>query len=112
MFVKAIEEVLRFTRPIHIIGRSWECDEIEPGAATLFLINDQGWALTCKHVAQVLFSITNKRFEQFKAARDSLKTGKRSRSAIAELGKKFGLRKGWQLKFTMYLAIAWKVSWI
>jgi hypothetical protein len=95
VFVEAIEKVSQFTRPIHIIARYWEGGEtIEPGTATLFFVNDQGWALTCKHVAQVLFSDTNKRFQDFKAARDSLKTGKRSRSAISEIGKKFGYKKG------------------
>jgi hypothetical protein len=94
MFVKAIDDVLKFTRPIHTIARYWDREKIEPGAATLFFINDQGWALTCQHVARLLFAGINRRFRDFKAARDSLEGGKKSRSAINKIAEKFGYKKG------------------
>ena len=94
MFTKAIETVLGFTRPIHTIARYWDSEEIEPGTASLFFVNDQGWALTCKHVASLMLTGVNKRFRQFKSTRDSLEAGKKSRSAINEIGKKFGYKKG------------------
>jgi hypothetical protein len=95
MFVKAIEEVLSFTRPIHTIARYWEGEEIEPSASTLFFVSNDGWALTCKHIAQVLFSggEINARFKEFKSARNALK-GKKSRTAIKQLGRKFGYKRG------------------
>ena len=52
MFVKAIEEVTRFTRPIHTIMRSYNAKKVWPGAATLFFVNDEGVAITCRHVAE------------------------------------------------------------
>jgi hypothetical protein len=105
MFAKAIEEVLQFTRAIHMIGRYWDSgDEIEPGAATLFFVNDQGWVLTCGHVARLFRSNINERFRQFKVARDSLRTGKKSRSALAEVGKKFGYKKGGMIEFHLTLS--------
>lgn len=54
MFVQAIEMARQFTRPIHTIARNYGSDLIQPGAATLFFVNADGWALTCRHVAEHL----------------------------------------------------------
>ncbi len=56
MFVQAIATASTFTRPIHIITRYYRSTEIHPGAATLFFLNPDGWALTCKHVGQQLIA--------------------------------------------------------
>jgi hypothetical protein len=57
MFVEAIEEVDSYTRPIHFIIRYYGGDDIIPGTGTLFFVNDQGCALTCRHVAkQILYA--------------------------------------------------------
>lgn len=52
MFVNAIETAGEYTRAIHTIQHFHGSDSALPGAATLFFVNDEGWALTCKHVAQ------------------------------------------------------------
>ncbi len=52
MFVNAIQRVSGFVRAIHSISRNYEQSEITKGSATLFFINDEGYAITCKHVAQ------------------------------------------------------------
>ncbi|MGR3809322.1 S1 family peptidase [Jiulongibacter sp. NS-SX5] len=54
MFVKAIEKAKKYTRPVHMISRYFGNDKVIPGAATLFFINKEGYALTCKHVVQSL----------------------------------------------------------
>jgi hypothetical protein len=54
MFVNAIAAASGFTRPIHTITRLWRETTVVPGAATLFFVNADGWALTCKHVASQL----------------------------------------------------------
>jgi hypothetical protein len=54
MFVAAIEVATRFTRPLHIVTRHYRSDTPNPGAATLFFVNPEGWALTCRHVARHL----------------------------------------------------------
>jgi len=54
MFVDAIEVADKFTRPIHTIIRYYRSTEVHAWAATLFFVNSDGWALTCKHVAQNL----------------------------------------------------------
>lgn len=45
-----------FTRPIHTIVRYFGSTDVHPGAATLFFINSDGWALTCRHVAEHLIA--------------------------------------------------------
>ncbi|HEX3768269.1 MAG TPA: hypothetical protein VHT72_07815, partial [Puia sp.] len=54
MFVHAIEEVSKFTRPIHTISRNFNQTNVNPGAATLFFVNENGCAVTCKHVIELI----------------------------------------------------------
>lgn len=74
MFVKAIETAAQYTRAIHTISKSFSSDKIIPGAATLFFVNEQGYAVTCKHVAKMLADSEkiNKNYQAFKAERDQL----------------------------------------
>lgn len=69
MFAKAIETNAAYTRPLHSIMRSYGSTEIIPGAATLFFVNEQGYAVTCKHVIDLLAQADqiNKKYQQFKA---------------------------------------------
>lgn len=68
MFTNSIETASKFTRPIHTITRLYGATEVVPGAATLFFVNDEGWALTCKHVVQLISASdqVNKTYQQFK----------------------------------------------
>lgn len=52
MFVEAIEKVDQCTRPIHFILRYYTGSDIVPGTATMFFVNENGFAITCRHVAQ------------------------------------------------------------
>ena len=54
MFVDAIERVDSFTRPLHSIVRLYGHDGIIPGTATLFFVNEEACAITCKHVADLV----------------------------------------------------------
>lgn len=79
MFQDSIEKIAGFTRPIHTILRTYSGKKVIPGAATLFFVNEEGYAITCKHVVNQLISskkLTNN-FKAFKAERDKLpKDGK------------------------------------
>lgn len=79
MFVEAIQKVAGFTRAIHSISRNFGSQKVECGAATLFFVNDQGWALTCKHVAQWLTQadVINKRHSHYLAESKSLNAGQK-----------------------------------
>lgn len=75
MFVNAIKNVLEYTRPIHSISRTYGSKQVFPGSATLFFVNQDGWALTCKHVAEVLvqsemIETQYKRFQEDRRALD------------------------------------------
>lgn len=54
MFADAIEINSKFTRSVHFISRLFGSTEVVPGTATLFFVNDDGVAITCKHVADDL----------------------------------------------------------
>lgn len=84
MFVNAIEVASEYTRAIHTISRNIESTEIFPGAATLFFVNLNGWALTCKHVVQHL------------NGSDQLQ--KRKSDYLSELNKIHGQKKERQIK--------------
>lgn len=73
MFETAIEKVSRYTRPLHTISRTYG-GMVLPGSSTFFFVNDQGAAVTCKHVADLIAAAENMnaRFLQFKAERDKL----------------------------------------
>ena len=74
MFVQSIEKAAQFTRPIHSIIRTYTGKKIIPGAATLFFVNEEGYAITCKHVIELLAASDNlnKQFSAFKTERDKL----------------------------------------
>lgn len=55
MFVNAIENVSRFVRPICFVERL-NIDELISKTATIFFVNDDGVALTCKHVVNTLIN--------------------------------------------------------
>jgi hypothetical protein len=69
MFTNSIEKASKFTRPLHTITRQYNSIEVIPVAATLFIVNDQGWALTCKHVLELIVASTqiNAKYNKFKS---------------------------------------------
>ncbi len=79
MFENSIETVANFTRPINTIIRTYGGKQIIPGSATLFFVNKEGYAITCKHVADMLANADkiNHTHAAFKNERDALpKDGK------------------------------------
>jgi len=73
MFVSAIEKVNNFTRPIHTITRTY-AGLISPGTATFFFVNEEGVAITCKHVMDIIAQTDaiNHHYNAFKIERDRL----------------------------------------
>jgi hypothetical protein len=95
MFEKAIEIAARFTRPIHSISRNYKSNTIQPGAATLFFVNSEGWALTCRHVAEhlrIAEQIDAKR-KAFLDELGKLRGHKKEKQLIRDLEKKYGYNK-------------------
>lgn len=74
MFVNALEIVGGFTRPIFTIARRYGTSEVDPGSATLFFVNDEGWAVTTRKVAQLILEANNieKKYAAFREERSAL----------------------------------------
>lgn len=91
MFTAAIETVASFTRPIHSILRTYGGRQVVPSSATLFFVNDQGYAVTCRHVVDLLLSseTINRQYSLFKDERNSLPTNSNVKSHISALEVKY-----------------------
>lgn len=96
MFTEAIEAAAGYTRPIQTISRVWGSTTVLPGTATLFFVNADGWALTCKHVANQLLIADQllSKFNQFKMERALLPPGKNGRRSLRALELKYGYSNG------------------
>ena len=75
MFTAAIEEASQYTRPMHFIDRYYGSTTVRPGAATFFFVNEEGVAVTCKHVAQFLVQSEQlrQRFSTFREQKANVK---------------------------------------
>lgn len=95
MFISAIEIASQFTRPIHTIERFYDSKEIHPGAASLFVVNSQGWALTCKHVANIFITGEQlaKRKNDFANDFVAMKGKKKEKQILRDLEKKYQLSR-------------------
>ncbi len=97
MFVKAIESVIEFTRPILTIGRLYGSTQVEPGCATAIVINDEGWLLTCKHVAQLIVDADaiNQKYLNFKQEVSAVPLGDgHYKTHLRAIEKKYGYTQG------------------
>jgi len=101
MFESAIEKALQFTRPLHTITRTYG-GLIMPGSSTVFFVNNQGVAITCKHVAQLIPGAENlnQSYANFRDERNKLsKDAKYKRNLQGlELKYKFNKESSIQLK--------------
>lgn len=91
MFVKAIDEINRFTRPIHTIMRNYGSNKVWPGASTLFFVNNDGIAITCRHVAEHLLHAEkiNQQYLLFTQSRFRLNKGSQYDNHLKELELQF-----------------------
>lgn len=94
MFVRAIEDVSRFTRPIHTIYRGYSSEKAWPGAATLFFVNEEGVAITCRHVAEQFPKAEqlNQQYQIFQQARFRLKKDDFYETNLADLAAQYDMR--------------------
>ena len=95
MFVEAIEIAAKFTRPIYSIGRNYNSSIIVPGTATLFFVNSDGWALTCRHVVEQLAGAEAlaRKAQDFCGELDRLRGTQKEKRLLKELEKKYGYTK-------------------
>jgi hypothetical protein len=91
MFVEAIEKIEEFTRPLQIVSRNYGQGNLEPGAGTFFFVNELGDAVTCGHVAQLIFqsSAINHKYRQFVGEHFQIKNDAQYPYLLKELEKKY-----------------------
>lgn len=94
MFADAIEKIESFTKPIKFITRNYKEQQIIPGAATLFFVNEEGCAITCKHVAIELIEAEqiNQKYRDFKAECVKIAQDAKRKAAIKKLEQKYGYK--------------------
>lgn len=95
MFRTAIEKVGNFTRPIHFISNIYGEPTVRPGAATLFFVNDQGVAITCKHVTSLIKSSGEMltRYQNFLTEKNNLAKSGSFNKKLKDLKTKYGYNK-------------------
>ena len=96
MFVNSIEEVSKFTRPIHTITRNYNETIVSPGAATLFFVNEEGCAITCKHVVDLIGNrlAINDHYEKFKSEKRAIGKNNKYNQRIKALEATYNLKDG------------------
>ena len=77
MFVNAVEQASKYTRPIFTIARRYGRAEVIPGSATIFFVNEEGWAVTTKQVARMIVDAGNieKKYAEFRKKRNEIPAG-------------------------------------
>lgn len=97
MFVKAIEEIQKFTRPMHMIVRYYGNDYATPATGTLFFVNDQGVAITCRHIAENIIHAEriNQQYSTIRTEKNvfGTKIDGKYKKQLAALETKYGLIK-------------------
>ena len=95
MFENAVEYVNRFTRPVHSIMRTYGSNRVLKGSATLFFVNDEGIAITCKHVAEQLIQANhlNNKYQLFTQSRFRLKSDEHYNMNLKQLEQQYGYTK-------------------
>jgi hypothetical protein len=90
MFINAIESADQFTKPIHTISRTYG-GLVSPGTSTLFFVNEEGVAITCKHVLNIILQAdpVNIQFQSFKAERAKLPKDERFKQNLLGLETKY-----------------------
>jgi len=96
MFVEAIERVDPFVRPILSIVRLYGNSEIIPACSTMFFVNEEACAITCRHVAEQLMQADDihRNYVRFLGERRAIQRDARYNQRLAALEERFGLRPG------------------
>jgi hypothetical protein len=87
-FTNSIKTVKEYTRSIRTVTKSFGQNEPIPGSGTMFFVNDDGVAITCKHISNVLKHVqsVNQKWDDFLKDKGTIKR----KSQEKGLAKKYG----------------------
>lgn len=96
MFVSAVKTATNYTRPLLSISRTYGLSEVIPGCATFIIVNDEGWALTCKHVVKQI-QVADDSYKRYNAFKTELnvvpKSDRHYKALVKALEKKYHYEK-------------------
>ncbi len=95
MFVKAIESVSGAVRPMHIIRQRFGDSSVLPDIASLFFVNENGYAVTSKRIATILkaSSAVEQQYQAYLNQKSQLKHDESYRFALKRLENDMKLSK-------------------
>jgi hypothetical protein len=93
MFETAILEAQNYTRPVLSIMRNY-ANRITPGAGTMFFVNNNGAAVTCKHIAEIILSGDNiwQKFQAFQQEKAGFEQNAKFKNKLRDLEIKYGFQ--------------------
>lgn len=96
MFADAIEQAMGYVRPIKTISRVYKSDEVIPKTATMFFVNNEGVAVTSRHVAEEIMRAAkmNARYESFRKERAAIPPECNTRIEINRMERRYDYTKG------------------
>lgn len=96
MFAGAVKEVSSYVRPIFTIARNYGSEEVLRGAAPIFFVNDEGWAVTSKQLARAVVDAGKfeQKYSEFRRKRSKILEGGGSASQLAALEESNRYREG------------------
>ena len=94
MFVTAVEKVSKYTRQVQSIMRSYGGQRVTAGSSTLFFVNDNGDAITCRHVAELIVNADqiSKQYALFTQSRFRLKNDSTFDQNLNELEEQYNYK--------------------
>ena len=94
MFVTAVEKVSKYTRQVQSIMRSYGSQRVTAGSSTLFFVNDNGDAITCRHVAELIVNADqiSKQYALFTQSRFRLKNDSTFDQNLNELEEQYNYK--------------------
>lgn len=96
MFADAMEKAAGYVRPVKTIARIYKSDEVIPQAATMFFVNREGAAVTCRHIAEEIMRAgrINARYDSFRKELNSLPADRSIRIETNRMERRFDYLKG------------------
>ncbi len=88
MFIEAIKLNQQYTRPFYTARRYFDSEKVKSDIATFMILNDEGWGLTCRHVAEQIMVADeiNQKYIEYKEALKKCQNNKEKQALTNKYG--------------------------